>query len=179
MGLLSRLVTRVLGPPNDARAWHAPPARLRAMWPQDVEYVLPIDRTCFHCFAWTREDFAKVFAIDRQEYGIIAEAAGRCVGFGVATRRPHAVVLLNLAILPAFRRLGIGRMIVDELCRPARKCHPDRLFAMVRESNLPAQMFFKSMGWKASFIRQRPWLECEEDGYCFRKKVGSEEVCGK
>jgi len=149
---------------------HAP-CHLRPMWPEDLDQVLAIEREAFTSDAWQRAEFGGCFALHSTLIGLIAEAAGRIVGYGVADRMPHAAVVRNLAVMPPFRRMGVGRLLVAELCRPAGLCQPRSLHATIRESNLAAQLFFRSLGWRAQWIARRPWPGCPEDGYRFRFKV--------
>lgn len=75
---------------------------------------------------------------------VVAVCAGRVAGFSVARRvAGDESELLNLAVDPAFRRCGIGRRLLAELTAS----HPGTLWLEVRESNLGARKFYKSLGF--------------------------------
>ncbi len=72
----------------------------------------------------------------------VAVLAGRIAGFAVARRVAEGESeLLNLAVHPAFRRLGIARRLIARLT----SSHPGILWLEVRESNVAARNFYKSL----------------------------------
>ena len=166
---------RILSSLIGCRETEERPALLRAMYPGDVDYCLEVERACFGAEAWDGKDFACVFDFDLEDrgltYGMIAEAAGRLVGFGVAHRVGRSVTIMNLGVLPAFRRKGIGRILLESLCQPTMRCEPRTLHALVHETNMDAQRFFHALGWRATQVVRRPWKHLEEDGYRFRCSV--------
>ena len=75
---------------------------------------------------------------------LVALCDGRVAGFAVARRLAEAESeLLNLAVHPAFRRRGVGRRMVAALIAG----HPGVLWLEVRESNVGARKFYKSLGF--------------------------------
>jgi len=75
---------------------------------------------------------------------LVAVCAGCIAGFAVARRvAEDESELLNLAVDPAFRRCGVGRRLVAALASD----HPGALWLEVRESNLGARKFYKSLGF--------------------------------
>jgi [ribosomal protein S18]-alanine N-acetyltransferase len=79
-------------------------------------------------------------------YDLLVAALGiRLTGFLVGrTLAPREHELLNLAVAPDFRRQGIGRALVGAwLERLAGK-----VFLEVRPSNMPARLFYKSLGFE-------------------------------
>jgi ribosomal-protein-alanine acetyltransferase len=59
--------------------------------------------------------------------------------------------VLNLAVAPAFRRRGVAR----ELLKPLLNLRDNRVFLEVRESNQPARIFYKSMGFQEVSMREK------------------------
>jgi ribosomal protein S18 acetylase RimI-like enzyme len=70
---------------------------------------------------------------------------GRIAGFLVArTLTEGEREVLNLAVMPAFRRQGVARELLDSFLGMARGA----VYLEVRESNRAAREFYKSMGFK-------------------------------
>jgi ribosomal protein S18 acetylase RimI-like enzyme len=78
-----------------------------------------------------------------------------------------AIELLDLAVWPGCRRQGIGRVLLADLfARLATG--PDqrsKLIVWCRESNLPAQLFFRACGLRATTIHRGRFSDTGEDGY--------------
>ena len=77
---------------------------------------------------------------------IVAIAAGRIVA-GEAE-------ILNLAVLQAHRRFGLGKALVSHLLNGFAKKFVTRVFLEVRESNLAATELYRRMGF--STLGRRP-----------------------
>jgi ribosomal-protein-alanine N-acetyltransferase len=76
---------------------------------------------------------------------LVAVEENRIVGFVVArTVAADEREILNLAVVPDFRRKGVARALLDSTLRAFRGC----VFLEVRESNVVAQEFYKSLGFK-------------------------------
>ena len=81
----------------------------------------------------------------------VALAEGKVVAF-IVTRRtaPDESEVLNLAVDPAVRRLGIA----TELMRDAVRRLPGEMFLEVRESNSPARYLYQKLGFQDAGLRQ-------------------------
>jgi [ribosomal protein S18]-alanine N-acetyltransferase len=116
----------------------------------DASILEEIERTCFSHDPWIAADFRKYRCL-------VAEFDSQIVGFlvGLEVYKGSAEQLrereiLNVAVLPNHRRLGIGRALLEhELQEPA-------VYTLeVRESNLAAQQLYKGLGFAE--IGKRPY----------------------
>lgn len=174
MGIFSRLKFH---PAEMSPAWSAtvpgPESHIRAMWPGDLEQVLIIERLSFPDeYAWQSADFNRCFAMESRNLGYVVELAGRLVAYAVVYAcAPHALLLDNLAVLPAFRRMGLAKRVLAEIEKPNSFSRPMRMRAVVRECNLPAQLTLRAAGWRAVGMSRQPWPDCDEDGIRFFKRL--------
>jgi ribosomal protein S18 acetylase RimI-like enzyme len=77
----------------------------------------------------------------------IVEHAGAPIGRIVTARTPDAVLIVNIALIAAWRRRGIGASLVNGVLDEARAAGlPVRLFVFA--TNAPALRFYLRLGFK-------------------------------
>jgi ribosomal protein S18 acetylase RimI-like enzyme len=109
----------------------------------DLPRILEIERAS-HALPWDEGDFTRVLlGADGRVVGV----RGVIVGFVVFRVEPGEAILLNMAIAPAWRCLGIGRAVVAELQEFARAKPGRGIAALVAERNVVAQLFFRAVGF--------------------------------
>lgn len=90
----------------------------------------------------------------------------KLVGFLMYELLPCSISIIYLAIHPDYRRCGLGAKMVDKLIS---KLHPTgqktEIFIDVRETNLPTQLFFKKMKFKAVLVDKNYFSDTGEDSY--------------
>jgi ribosomal-protein-alanine acetyltransferase len=79
---------------------------------------------------------------------IVARSIGALAGFAIMHYRTEEAHLLLLAVLPRYRRQGLGRQLVDWLERPARVAGITRIHLEVRASNTRARLFYQALGYR-------------------------------
>ncbi len=130
---------------------HQPRGRVNVRWAtrRHLPDLLNIEKESCH-FPWREEDFLRCMR-QRDCFGKIAEADKKTVGFMVyKMRRPQAqVCLLRFAVSSAHRRRGIGSQMMRELIRSLSPERYHRLVLKVSETNLPAQLFLRALGFQA------------------------------
>lgn len=139
---------------------------IRWMIRKDLPAVLDIELESFE-FPWTEFEFIRTV---RQQNCIcqVAEWDDKVLGFMVYRLERGALTVLNLAVSKDVRRKGVGS---DLICKLIDKLHPanrTRIFADVRERNLGAQLFFRTMGFKATHIIRKPFDDTDEPAYRFQ-----------
>jgi [ribosomal protein S18]-alanine N-acetyltransferase len=132
-----------------------------------------------------KRDMAQVFAIERDAFalpmsdeqiqcllrrsnciGMVAVVGDEVVGYMVYEFRHDRIVLLRLAVAKAKARCGLGRLLILRLCGKLRN---KRRYVVlkVRESNLAAQLFFRSLGFVAIRVVRGDYLDTGEDAFIF------------
>ena len=76
--------------------------------------------------------------------------------------------IMRVAVLPEYRRLGIGRALLSE-CFSVN--HPDVVFLDVRENNIPAIRLYESFGFVNIGIRKNYYSNPIENAVIMHKEV--------
>ena len=138
---------------------------LRWMIRRDLPEVLRIESRTFDN-PWSEADF--VAALRRRNcIGIVAESGERIVGFMIYELEPNRIRLMNLAVCPDHRRTGIGSQLVQRLVSKLSIMRRDSLAFEVRESNVGAQLFFRSLGFRVVSTLRNYYSDSDEDAYAF------------
>ncbi len=136
---------------------------VRWMIRRDMLEVSAIEQEAFE-FPWSEEDFTRCLR-QRNCIGMVAEIADSVVAFMIYELHRSRLHILNFAVLRSHRRLGIGTHMMEKL---VGKLTPDRrgLIALeVRETNLAAQLFFRSLGFRATAVLKDFYQDTTEDAY--------------
>jgi [ribosomal protein S18]-alanine N-acetyltransferase len=137
---------------------------IRWMTRRDYPQVMEIENECFE-FPWTEEDLTRCIRT-RNYIGIIAEESDRVLGYAVYELQTHGIHILNLGIHPKFRRRKIASQLIEKLFGKMGVQRRTRLTLEVRESNVAAQVFFRSLGFRATKILRNYYDDTDEDAYC-------------
>lgn len=136
---------------------------VRWMIRRDMAEVLEIEREAFE-FAWSEEDFTRCLR-QRNCIGMVAEMAESVVAFMIYELHRSRLHVINLAVRRSHRRLGIGTLLLDKLAAKLTPDRRDRILLEVRERNLPAQIFFRSLGYRAISVLKDFYEDTTEDAY--------------
>jgi ribosomal-protein-alanine N-acetyltransferase len=149
---------------------------IRWMIRRDMPAVLGIENRCFE-FAWNEDDFIRCLR-QRNCIGMVAEEDDKVVGFMIYELHKNRLHILNFAVHPDHRRTGIGNAMINKLLGKLSHERRNRIMLEVRETNLEAQLFFKSIGFKAISVLRDFYDDTVEDAYLmqFRYQPSAEEL---
>lgn len=136
---------------------------VRWMIRRDMPEVLDIEQQAFE-FPWSDEDFTRCLR-QRNCIGMVAEIADSVVAFMIYELHRTRLHVLNFAVARSHRRLGIGSLMMEKLVgklTPERRC---QIALEVRETNLPAQLFFRSLNFRATSVLKDFYQDTTEDAY--------------
>ena len=136
---------------------------IRWMIRRDMPEVLAIEQECFE-FPWFEEDFIRCLR-QRNCIGMVAEASERVVGFMVYELHKHRLHVLNFAVAERHRRRGIGTQMAKKLITKLSHDRRSRIMLEIRETNLAAQLFFRSLGFRATSVLRKFYEDTPEDAY--------------
>jgi ribosomal-protein-alanine N-acetyltransferase len=147
------------------------PVHIRWMIRRDMPEVLAIEQECFE-FPWYEDDFIRCLR-QRNCIGMVAEASERVVGFMVYELHKHRLHVLNFAVSDAFRRRGIGTQMTKKLISKLSHDRRSRIMLEVRETNLPAQLFFRAVGFRAVSVLRKFYEDTPEDAYLMQYRYSA------
>lgn len=138
--------------------------------------VLGIENACFE-FAWSEDDYIRCLR-QRNCIGMVAEKDNEVVGFMIYELHKNRLHILNFAVHPEHRRTGVGQSMVNKLLGKLSHERRNRIMLEVRETNLEAQLFFKSIGFRAISVLRDFYDDTIEDAYLmqFRYQPTDEEL---
>lgn len=142
---------------------------IRWIFRRDLPEVLAIEGVSFAA-PWDEERFIYHLR-QRNTIGMVAEVDHQVVGYQVYELHLRCLVLGNLAVAPSHCGQGIGTALVQKLIGKLSPIRP-RLVADVCEKNLSAQLFFKSLGFRAVRVI-REHFEDGQDAYQMVYRVGA------
>jgi [ribosomal protein S18]-alanine N-acetyltransferase len=144
---------------------------IRYLLRRDLSEVLAIERASFE-FPWDDEHICTVLGSGCC-VGLAAECHGFIVGHCVYRLHRDWIELLTFAVHPDCRRHGVGRQLVAKLVVRLLPLRKNRLAVYLRETNLPAQLFFRAAGFRAERVLREHFPDTGEDGYAMIYDINS------
>src|SRR6266513_133071 len=145
---------------------------IRWMIRRDMAEVLEIERSAFE-FPWFEEEFIRCLR-QRNCIGMVAEHGERVVGFMIYELHKNKLHILNFAVHPAWRRLGVGAQMVAKLISKLSSHRRTRITLEVRETNLSAQLFFHRQEFKAVRVLRAFYEDSGEDAFLMEYRFGDD-----
>lgn len=152
---------------------------LRAMEPEDLELIYRIENdrafwrfgnTSVPYSRWTLRRFIETSSCDLfadQQVRLVVQgkdSIGNAVTVGLADlvnfNPLHHRAEISLAILPEFQGQHLGQPIVQQLLRYASSLGLHQLYAIIAETNTPANRLFQHLGFTPSALL-KDWLCCD------------------
>ena len=145
---------------------------IRWMIRRDMPEVLQTEQESFE-YSWTEEDFLRCLR-QRNCIGMVAEQGERVVGFMIYELHKAKLHILNFAVHPQCRRVGVGAQMVAKLISKLSSHRRTRITLEVRETNLPAQLFFRTQGFRAVKVLRAFYEDSGEDAFLMQYKLAGD-----
>lgn len=127
------------------------PVTVRAMSHEDLVTVSDIERRSYD-FPWNHGVFRDCMLAGY--YCLVLQHGEHVVGYAILSIAAGEAHVLNLCVDPAFRGLGYGERMLDELIARARTVEVAAVFLEVRPSNVNALALYRKKGFTK--IAKRP-----------------------
>lgn len=145
---------------------------LRDMTPADIPAVHELECRLFPVDAWPLQMFAAELAQAETRRYLVAERAGRIVGYaGLMCIQPIADVQ-TIAVVPEQEGRGIGSALLTELIRESRLRRAEDVLLEVRADNPRAQQLYRRYGFEQIHVRPRYYRD-GVDALIMRLRLGT------
>ncbi|MDD5297078.1 MAG: ribosomal protein S18-alanine N-acetyltransferase [Rhodocyclaceae bacterium] len=124
-----------------------------------------------HAFPWRRKQFADSLAAGHEAW--IACVSGELAGYAVVMQALDEVELLDIAVLKAWQRQGLGCALLDFLLGRARQAGARTMFLEVRASNQAGLALYRGTGFSEVGRRRGyyPAHQGREDAVVMRREL--------
>jgi len=130
---------------------------------EQIDDVLAIEEASFTS-PWTREMYLAELKNRGVSFCFLARVDdGRAVGFCSVWRVVDELHINNLAVLPAFRRGGIGSELLEYVLQHGAALGARRATLEVRQSNEAARLLYEHFGFAVAGVRQSYYTKPVED----------------
>jgi ribosomal-protein-alanine N-acetyltransferase len=146
---------------------------LRAMRPEDLNAVLEIEARSY-ALPWSRTFFEKELVTAFARLTVAVDEDGprpQIVGYICRWRVTDEVHLLNVAVHPERRGIGIGRTLVEAVLAEAQVTGAGVVFLEVRAGNVVARRLYRHLGFRDLGIR-RAYYGPGQDAIVMELKLG-------
>lgn len=145
-------------------------AQVRRAGEDDLPGVLRIEEASF-AIPWSAAALLPELADDGRHLPLVAEVEGEVVAFALLWLVADEMHLVNFAVLPALRRAGIGRKLMNEAVRQALDHGVRRMTLEVRDSNEAARRLYEEFGFVEVALRRDYYPDTREDAVIMLREL--------
>jgi ribosomal-protein-alanine N-acetyltransferase len=143
---------------------------------QQIDDVLAIEEASFTS-PWTREMYLAELKNRGISFCFLARGDdGRAVGFCSVWRVVDELHINNLAVLPGFRRSGIGSELLQYVLQHGAALGARRATLEVRQSNEAARLLYEHFGFAVAGVRRSYYTKPVEDALVLWRENLAETV---
>jgi ribosomal-protein-alanine N-acetyltransferase len=124
-------------------------AKLVPMTRAHVDLLMAHEREMFGTEAWTASSYRQELADGRNRHYVALEGpAGELLGWAGVLVLADTSELLTVGVVPAARRRGLARVMLEDLYAAARQRGATEMFLEVRIDNEPARRLYDQQGFR-------------------------------
>ena len=139
-----------------------------AMNESHVSQVAELEKLCFSD-PWSERSVASELT-NPYSYWFVAVDGERVAGYVGSQTAIDEADMMNIAVHPDFRRLGIAERLVTLLCDELAAKNVHALMLEVRASNEPAKALYEKLGFTQVGRRPNYYRNPKEDALILRKE---------
>ena len=134
-----------------------------------VPQIAELERRCFSD-PWSEASVRSELENPLSRW-LAAEMDNRLIGYVGSQTAAGLSDMMNLAVAPEYRRMGVARELVSALAEELRRAGSEALMLEVRASNEPAIALYGSMGFVRVGVRPGYYFHPKEDAVIMRKEL--------
>jgi len=136
---------------------------------EHISEVSEIEKLCFGD-PWSIRSIESELN-NRLSYWLVAVDRGRVIGYIGSQSVIDEADIMNVAVHPEHRRMGVGRELVIRLCDHLRAHGISGVLLEVRVSNTPAISLYENLGFLQVGLRRNYYRNPKEDAKIMRKEL--------
>lgn len=144
----------------------ASPCQIRPVAHADLDQLAEIERSVFSD-PWPRSAFPPLLG----EFSLVAAEGPRVIGYVISRVTADEAEILNLAVRPDFRRLGVAGELLRTVENRFEAAGAHTVYLEVRESNDAGRAFYEVHGFHPVGRRRGYYQRPREDALILRKML--------
>ena len=144
--------------------------------PEESASLAAIEQACFSR-PWSEYSIRSHVA-GENAFSLVAEEDGSPLGVLFLSCLPPEGEVYRLSVLPAARRRGIGRLLLQKGLALEQAAGVTKMFLDVRVSNTPAIALYRSFGFTACGQRANYYHAPREDALLMERELTADEIFG-
>ncbi len=138
----------------------------------DLDAIFEIEQTCSGT-PWQIESLRQDLSGDNNAFYWVAalEASSGIAAYGACWHMVDQAEIMNVAVLPEWRRKGIAGQILHAMERHAHQNGLQSLILEVRERNEPARQLYRRNGFSEIACRHHYYPDNRENAIIMSKKI--------
>ncbi|HXX80970.1 MAG TPA: ribosomal protein S18-alanine N-acetyltransferase [Thermodesulfovibrionales bacterium] len=142
---------------------------IRDMTEEDIQSVLTIEKMSFS-FPWTESSFFNEVRKPRS-FAKVALLNDEIAGYLCAECVLDEAHILDLAVHPDYRRMGIATALVEQILEELKEKACRFLYLEVRASNYLAKRLYQGFGFRIVGTRKKYYVSPIEDAVIMMREV--------
>lgn len=142
--------------------------RIVPMTINQVKAVAELEKLCFSD-PWSERSVAGELDNPLSLWLVALDGEQLC-GYVGCQRVPPEADVMNLAVIPEARRIGVGRRLMEALWKRLKELGDESLTLEVRASNAPAIALYEDLGFVQVGRRSNYYEKPREDALILRKE---------
>lgn len=142
--------------------------RIERMRAEHIPQVAQLDKLCF-AVPWSKKSFENEMTNNLACYHVLLDA-DKVIGYGGYWHILNEAHVTNIAVLPAYRRMGLGSMLLLHMIQDAGAEGVDTMTLEVRISNHAAKRLYERFGFCEEGVRPGYYSDNREDALIMTRR---------